>query len=544
MKIGNLLLGAAALAAIAVARSEWSTPAPAPASAPQTTAPRQAAARPFTRAQETQTVAQAAAQASGEETTGYASLPATTSETLIVAAVSIYDSPAVPDLGGHSILGGLLTGKGLTAILPNLEVCARPKGTPEETRLCTQVCKPGHACLNQLFPGTGVILPNSDTPTLTVDVMDVDRPGSVHLEATDNVDIDNCESAQVAAKTEESCTMTVTDTATYGAGAAVTISFAQTTKPCSRDCTRANELTFTKVNGTTTTSSANAASYNAAINPGPYSEVVQVTSPVTISGTSATTGKAETLPNGILVTMHDPRAQFVQFLYREVIDSSGKPVTGSINCPVGESIGEAADNDCQEAKGHPGVLAKCKTTDRTNPHLCNELTTESNAPQWIVDGVQAPDALWSESWVAHDSCDNTVTLFDTPTFPFDSKNPTTDTWRFTAEDFILINGAAVWKVGWVLQGTNPPGGSQTISYTNRTIERADAADQAELRQRISDSTPTSIGSFVNYLGNAACSAAGSVSSLIPGCATSSASLSRPIPACIRRQRPPAQPQAQ
>ena len=59
--------------------------------------------------------------------------------------VSIYDSPAVPDVGGHSIIGGLLTGKGFTAILPNLAVCMTPKDANRARRVCTEICKIGRA---------------------------------------------------------------------------------------------------------------------------------------------------------------------------------------------------------------------------------------------------------------------------------------------------------------------------------------------------------------------------------------------------------------
>jgi hypothetical protein len=112
-------------------------------------------------------------------------------QTNVISSVSIYDSPALPDVGGHSILGGLLTGKGFTAILPNLKVCAWPTGASSAARVCTEVCKPGHACLNQPFPGSGVTL-GSRQSMLTVDVIDVDRPGSEHRIVTFNINPAKC----------------------------------------------------------------------------------------------------------------------------------------------------------------------------------------------------------------------------------------------------------------------------------------------------------------------------------------------------------------
>ena len=96
------------------------------------------------------------------------------SQSNVIHSVSIFDSPAVPDVGGHSIIGGKLTGKGLTAILPNLKICAWLKGTNPSRAVCNAVCKPGHHCLNEPFPGLGVIL-DPRTHAITVNLRDVIR---------------------------------------------------------------------------------------------------------------------------------------------------------------------------------------------------------------------------------------------------------------------------------------------------------------------------------------------------------------------------------
>jgi hypothetical protein len=120
----------------------------------------------------------------------------------VINSVSIYDSPALPDVGGHSILGGLLTGKGFTAILPNLKVCAWPTGANSGARACTEVCKPGHACLNQPFAGPGLTLASKQS-MLTVDVIDVDRPGSEHHVVVFNINPAKCAASAGAAQSAD-----------------------------------------------------------------------------------------------------------------------------------------------------------------------------------------------------------------------------------------------------------------------------------------------------------------------------------------------------
>jgi hypothetical protein len=110
--------------------------------------------------------------------TSAGSTPSSANQTVVVQSVSIFASPVAPDTGGHSVIGGLLTGKGLTAILPNLKVCAKSKDMSHAKQVCTRVCKPGHECLNQPFPFG--LLRSPANPTLTVSVLDVDRPGSEH----------------------------------------------------------------------------------------------------------------------------------------------------------------------------------------------------------------------------------------------------------------------------------------------------------------------------------------------------------------------------
>src|SRR5256885_2236240 len=134
---------------------------------------------------------------------------------VVVQSISIYDSPAAPDVGNHSIIGGLLTGKGLTAILPNLKVCVRPKGTSPGREVCTQVCKPGHQCLNQQLPGRGLAL-DASNHSVTVDVRDVSGSSSQPIATFDEVPA-NCDSGHP-------CTHN-------GAGGPVVISFRMSTQP-------------------------------------------------------------------------------------------------------------------------------------------------------------------------------------------------------------------------------------------------------------------------------------------------------------------------
>ena len=111
---------------------------------------------------------------------------------VVVQAISIYDSPGVPDTGNHSILGGLLTGKGLTASLPNLRICVWQKGSSPDRQVCTQVCKPGRQCLNQPLPGRGLAL-DSSFRTVTVDIRDVSGSSSQPIATFDEVPA-NCDS--------------------------------------------------------------------------------------------------------------------------------------------------------------------------------------------------------------------------------------------------------------------------------------------------------------------------------------------------------------
>jgi Calpain family cysteine protease len=80
--------------------------------------------------------------------------------------VTVTDMPSMADVGGHSILGGLLTGKGLTAVEPDIQVCV----SAQSQKSCTAVCKPGHECTAR-FPNTGKI--DYMSGTLTVEVLDV-----------------------------------------------------------------------------------------------------------------------------------------------------------------------------------------------------------------------------------------------------------------------------------------------------------------------------------------------------------------------------------
>ena len=130
----------------------------------------------------------------------------------------------MPDVGGHSVIGGLLTGQGFTAVLPNLKVCARPKAKATG-QVCTAVCKPGHQCLNQPFGGRGLVLAPAETGVV-VDVLDIDRGGAQQLVARFDADVAKCTN-------ESHCTFAAADEQRYGQDAAVEIAFGPVNQPTS-----------------------------------------------------------------------------------------------------------------------------------------------------------------------------------------------------------------------------------------------------------------------------------------------------------------------
>jgi hypothetical protein len=91
---------------------------------------------------------------------------------LTMTSVSIKNSPGVPDLGGHSILGGILRGS-LTAVEPNLFLCVTPTGG---RKTCTDVCPPGHDCTQPLGEGIRI---NGANRSVRVEVMDNDKQGHI-----------------------------------------------------------------------------------------------------------------------------------------------------------------------------------------------------------------------------------------------------------------------------------------------------------------------------------------------------------------------------
>jgi hypothetical protein len=95
-----------------------------------------------------------------------------TGTAVTLTSISIQNSPGVPDLGGHSILGGVLRGS-LTAVEPNLFLCVTPAGG---RRTCTAVCQPGHDCTQPL--GAGIRI-NGANPSVRVEVMDNDKQGHI-----------------------------------------------------------------------------------------------------------------------------------------------------------------------------------------------------------------------------------------------------------------------------------------------------------------------------------------------------------------------------
>src|SRR5581483_7972430 len=73
------------------------------------------------------------------------SSPSSDGTPLMIQAVTIQNSPGVPDTGGHCIICGLLTGN-LAAVEPHLVICVTPSGRTDAARSCTGVCNPGHDC--------------------------------------------------------------------------------------------------------------------------------------------------------------------------------------------------------------------------------------------------------------------------------------------------------------------------------------------------------------------------------------------------------------
>jgi hypothetical protein len=111
----------------------------------------------------------------------------------LIRSVSIQNSPAVPDTGGHCIICGLLRGS-LTAVEPNLVICVTPTGATGGRRTCTDICPPGHDCKKEL--GDGVQL-NGANPSVHVEVLDNDKEGKIQqLAAFDERDARQCTTSQ------------------------------------------------------------------------------------------------------------------------------------------------------------------------------------------------------------------------------------------------------------------------------------------------------------------------------------------------------------
>lgn len=365
-----------------------------------------------------------------------------------VEVVSIYNSPAMPDVAGHGVIEGLLTGRGLTAILPNLFVCTGPKNLGPHGLACTPTCRPGHKCMNAQFQPR--VQRDPDNPDFIVRVFDNDRAGHVREIVSFTKDPNTC-------TPERHCTMPISDTATYGQGAVVELAFGYDTGKCVADRlsdARTNAVTF--INGKKI-----ATQY----------DQVKITAPVTIVGN----GGSSKIPNGIKITVKDPNAKFIQYFYREVI-ANGQPVKGYINCPQNQMQvvnGSMMASGCVDSS-HPGVLSSCENkSDPSDPWTCEPLTENPRLPAWNSDAYP-PNPYYTERDLVHNDCDQSVSLFDTPNFSPDS---TGATWRFTANDFVMINGSVAYRITWVLTRKG-----NSIQYSNIQVEPADAAIQAILQQ--------------------------------------------------------------
>jgi hypothetical protein len=63
----------------------------------------------------------------------------------LVASASILSSPSVANVGGHSVILGLLRGH-IKAIEPNLKTCVTPVGSSRARPVCTAACLESHTC--------------------------------------------------------------------------------------------------------------------------------------------------------------------------------------------------------------------------------------------------------------------------------------------------------------------------------------------------------------------------------------------------------------
>lgn len=142
-----------------------------------------------------------------------------------VSEVSVFDSPAVPDRGGNSVIGGLVRGlaemnldQALTAIEPNLEVCMRPMQASSQRLYCTLACPHGHSCLNKPFTERPVL--DANKPIADVIVANVDqKTGAGHILANFTVEPTLC-------TMDQPCQEAVINKATYGPNATIRIGFA------------------------------------------------------------------------------------------------------------------------------------------------------------------------------------------------------------------------------------------------------------------------------------------------------------------------------
>jgi hypothetical protein len=102
-----------------------------------------------------------------------------------LASVWVHDSPSVANVGGHSVILGLLRGT-MKAIEPNLRVCVAPANTQQGA--CAPVCRESHECRGALSQG----LPLAHGAKVRVQVTDINRPGDEHEVATFDVDPSQC----------------------------------------------------------------------------------------------------------------------------------------------------------------------------------------------------------------------------------------------------------------------------------------------------------------------------------------------------------------
>jgi len=378
----------------------------------------------------------------------------TSSTNQVVLSVSIVDSPPVPDLGGNSVLWGLLTRGSLTAILPNLQICARPQGSDLSQRVCTTVCKPGHQCMDQ--PLFGVV----PAGPLTVNVRNVDQKGPDGT-MPNGVTMGNWDIQNPANCTDANPCGEDTNPLVYGKDASgnplqVKIAFNIGANCAQPNATPGSPVTLEGpnlgptrgVDTFTPTPGATQVYPSSVVDVQTVMMGTQGARPKCDEGTQghegclieipqcALYGKLKESCNGI--TLHVgasvPNVHFVQFFYKVLKGTNNQPIPYRVRY------------------GLPGCMI-----DIRHPQSCYDMF-EGN---WIPDAAAAPNPYYSVTDTVVDC--HGWTMFDSPTFDDSLKDVTA--WVFHGKDFVISNGSVVATVDWTLNHATNTGKDYSGPYT-------------------------------------------------------------------------------